>query len=298
MMASFYAAAGLATVVDTTNKSATDEVVRGKAEGGFNASFVPLLNLLRLQLGGSLEREKRSEESVEIRSMFQHTEASLFNQLRGWLVMNNHVKVPSEGEEGVLNGDLVELAGRVVGNPLEQLVEAYDRLLAYAGVRGDPPQTTRSQPPRRWWWPMLSKRASTLMNGLLDDQRNLPRMAQLLRDDLAKAQVRDLLVKTTSPDLTVVLVVATEFFTGRSSDYLLGGQFRVLGKVTNTAQAATPLDLMRRTTLAAMSGDNAKNLVQRLREDLESVGGSTKLWSALENPASPSLQVLPLAIFV
>jgi len=302
MMASFYAAAGLSTVVDQTQRNAVDTVSRRRAEGAFDAKFAePILELfkLKLRLAGSLEREKRSEESIEIKSLFQHTEASLFNQLREWLIMHQQVHEPvaAVGVRRLREGDLIEISGRVVGNPLEQLVEVYDRLLAYAGVRGDPPRRTRSQPVRRWWWPMLSKKASALMNGLLDDERNLPRMAQLLRDDLAKAQVRDLLVEVKAPNLAVVLVVATEYFTGRSGDYLMGGQFKILGKVTNATYAATPLDFMRRTTLAAMSAERAQKLVQQLRRDVKSVGGSEHLWAALEDGTEPSLQLLPLAIF-
>src|SRR6185503_3031428 len=104
-------------------------------------------------------------------------------------------------------------------------------------------------------------------------------------------------VEVKAPNLAVVLVVATEYFTGRSGDYLMGGQFKILGKVTNATYAATPLDFMRRTTLAAMSAERAQKLVQQLRRDVKSVGGSEHLWAALEDGTEPSLQLLPLAIF-
>jgi hypothetical protein len=300
MMASFYAATGLVEGIERRQRNVAETVQRPTAESGFEASLSePLLKLfsLKLRLGGSLAREKRSEESVEIRSLFQHTEVSLFNQLREQLLRKQAVyELSLTGERPLREGDLIELHGRVVGNPLEQLVEAYDGLLAYAGIRGAPPRKTRSDLP--WWWTVISRTAEASINGLFENERNLPKVAHLLRDDLAKAQVRDLLVEIDGPPkLSVVVVVSTEFFTGRSGDYLIGGRFTVLGKVTNAAYVATPLEFMRRTTLAAMPADKAAKVVRQLRRDVKSVGGAEKLWDATEQ-GLPSLQLLPLAIFV
>jgi hypothetical protein len=77
-----------------------------------------------VKVGGERTREERKEDSVELRSVFQHTEASLFNVLRSQLMLKNKIFClaadrSSEAETRKPDiGDLVEMTGDIVGNPL------------------------------------------------------------------------------------------------------------------------------------------------------------------------------------
>lgn len=258
-----------------------------------------MLAPVSLNASANMERKTRSEESVEIRSVYQHSESSLFNALRKELVTKKVLrKLISPGKPGgdpLQAGQLVEIPGRIIGNPLESLLEAYDRLLPYAGIHGEPPKAT-SEPPRTWY--LASRKVSSLVNNLVTEDRNRPKLARILREDLAKASVRDVVLTCDEiPDTPVVLIVSTEFFTSKAVDYLVDGQFTVVGKVTSLADPGVAVDLMRRTALATMSPDKAQGLITQLGNDVEALGASSSHLRQFTDLRG-CLQLLPLAIFI
>jgi hypothetical protein len=305
MMASFYAAEGLSIPEskDEQDTNAADKkvAISGKAEAGLS-NLISHLVSLKGSVAAEREHETRVEESVAVRSLFRHTEASLFNVLREALMSANQIQhLVEEGSDeespsALKIGQLLELKGQIVGNPLEQLLEMYDRLLPYAGVRGTPPKKSKTEVPRNPWWPLASRKASTLISRLLEGDENQAKLVEILREDLRRSHVRDLLMKGQNPDFTAVLVVSTEFFTGESADYLADGQFTVLGKVSHAGAADMSVDLKRRTALAAMSQTASQKLVSSLQKDVRGLGASGTPMP--DTVVDVSLQLLPLAIYV
>ena len=90
-----------------------------------------------------------------------------------------------------------------------------------------------------------------------------------------------------------MLTLSTEFFSKETTDYVLGGRFTVLGKVTRVLGASELINLTRRTALGIGGPDVARGLVQGFTEDKE-------LFVQISDPIvePPAIQILPLAVFV
>jgi len=94
-------------------------------------------------------------------------------------------------------------------------------------------------------------------------------------------------------DLRAVLTLSTEFLTGTAAQYLLGGRFSVVGKLTRVLKESENINLTRRTAL----GLGGPQLVRGLVNDLR---GTESVFVEIGDPVvePPAVQLLPLAVFV
>lgn len=288
MMVSFLAAieGGVAYEDESTRRSLT-ATERGR-EGGGKVGVPVLSSFLRLDLSGNISQRERGDESEEIKVVRQHTEASLFNVLRQHLVDTEAITpIESVSDLEVLDsGALVEITGEIVGNPLQQMVDLFTQLMPYMGID----EATLRKPNRNRRRSGNPATAAAANQGS-DDTGNELRMLLQMRDDLAAATVQDVVLE--AGDMKAVLTPSTEFFSGRTVDYLLAGRFTALGKVTRVLDEHDSINLVRRTvfgaagpTLAASLINDVKNIEDLFLEVSEPIIGP------------PAVQLLPLAIFV
>ena len=288
------------------NLATTD---RNKEAGGRFA--VPVLSsLLSLDMSGRLATKDRQEGEEEIKVVRRHTEASLFNLLRHRLVADGHITMVERSSSlaELQPGQLIELGGEVVGNPLEQLFGVMRRILPYLGLDEDelrkPRKTNKQRSPGSARSGNPAKRAQAAQAKELTAQaggdegeeemslEDIVRMLFIMRDDLDDATVRDVVL--TGPDyLKAVLTLSTEFLTDRTRDSLLGGRFRVLGKVTSVLPEGEIINLTRRTALGIAGPELARGLVAGFASDND-------VFVEIGDPIveAPALQILPLALFV
>lgn len=309
MMISFVAAleGGVAYGDERTQRKLAASDRDKEAGGRFG---VPVLSsLLNLDMSGRLAAKDRQEGEEEIKVVRRHTEASLFNLLRHRLLADGQITTV-DGNPSVAYlqpGQLIEVSGEVVGNPLEQLFSLMRRILPYLGLDEDelrkPRKATkqRSAGNPRSGNPAKRAQAQQVTEVKVaaseDDQEEMSledivRMLFIMRDDLDDATVRDV-VLTGSSDLKAVLTLSTEVLTDRTTDSLLGGRFRVLGKVTNVLQEGEIVNLTRRTALGIAGPELARALV-------EGFTSNSEVFVEIGDPIveAPALQVLPLALFV
>lgn len=108
------------------------------SRGGELGAKVPpipaLSSLLSFDLRGKLTIDRGSENSEELQMVRQHTEASLFNRLRNLLNAPEVDAVARLGNdaaqwETLRIGELVEITGEVIRNPLVEILSLYSRLM-------------------------------------------------------------------------------------------------------------------------------------------------------------------------
>ena len=309
MMISFVAAleGGVAYGDERTQRSlATTD--RNKEAGGRFA--IPVLSsLLSLDMSGRLATKDTKEGEEEIKVVRRHTEASLFNLLRHRLVADGHITMVERSSSlaELQPGQLIELGGEVVGNPLEQLFGVMRRILPL-GLDEDelrkPRKTNKQRSPGNARSGNPAKRAQAAQakelaaHAGVDEEEeemsleDIVRMLFIMRDDLDDATVRDV-VLTGPDDLKAVLTLSTEFLTDRTRDSLLGGRFKVLGKVTSVLPEGEIINLTRRTALGIAGPELARGLVAGFASDND-------VFVEIGDPIveAPALQILPLALFV
>lgn len=298
MMISFVAAleGGVAFAHESTQTQArsSDSTRDASARVG-----IPLLSsLLSLDMSGRVGSKAEEQASEEIKVVRRHTEASLFNLLRHRLNADARVaKVSARADLASLQpGQIIEISGQVTANPLEQLFALMSKVIPYLGLDEgalrNPKKKSNPKAPKRSGNPARRTATEQEEKDVDASMEDVLRLLFIMKDDLEVSEVRDAVLS--GPDsITAVLTLATEFFTDRSLDYVLGGRFSVLGKVTCVIDDDETINLTRRTALGVAGPDMARSIVEAFTEDNE-------LFVELADPVveSPALQVLPLAVFV
>ncbi len=133
MMVSFLAAlTGGVSFEGETTRRATVSSDR-ELDGNARIRIPPLVSLLGFDASGRMGRKDHGEEGEEVKAVRQHTAASLFNALYETLRERGILRCIEDMEttRGVGPGDIVEIKGEFVGNPLESMLEIVGQILPY-----------------------------------------------------------------------------------------------------------------------------------------------------------------------
>lgn len=294
MLVSFVAATegGFALESEETATGATASDRTREATGRGRAGFPLLGALIGVDMSGRYGRKDQEQESKETKVVRQHTEASLFNLLRHELVVEDRITVIERTDQlGQLAiGDLVEISGEVVGNPLQQMLDLFFQILPYLGFDVEAlMKPKKRRDPAKSGNPAV--RAGAAPTDDLD-QEDVFRLLATMRGDLDTSSIRDL-VLLGPESVRAVLALLTEFLTPAAADRLLGGRFTAIGKVSRILRPDESINLTRRTALGLAGPVVARSLVTDFTADNE-------LFVEIGDPVvdSPALQLLPLAVFV
>lgn len=294
MLVSFVAAAedGFAFESEETEKGATATDRTREATGRVRAGFPALGSLIGLDMSGRYGRKDQEQESRETKVVRQHTEASLFNLLRHELIVQDRITVIERGEQlsGLEIGDLVEIMGEIVGNPLQQMLDLFFQILPYLGHDVEAlMKPKKREDPGKSGNPAV--RAGAGQSGDLEEEDSL-RLLATMRGDLDNGSVRDL-VLLGPMGIRAVLALSTEFLTPAAADRLLGGRFTAIGKVSRVLAPDESINLTRRTVLGLGGPAVARKLVTGFTSD-------NSLFVDIGDPVvePPAVQLLPLAVFV
>jgi hypothetical protein len=310
MMISFlaYLEGGVVTQEEETQKEggARERALKGRA--GLRARLPWALDA---EAGSEGSTQRRDEVSLESKSARQHTAASLFNLLYEYLTTDNQLVDLRDPEQiqGLRPGQLVELAGEYLGNPLEDILAFVAAMYPYfaeqqkvqkAAAAEALQQARKAQrsgnPARRPQAQGSTPDVTAIMADVMEKLQNSEnefgiQMMLRMADDITKVPVHDLLLRTPT-GLHAVLTVSSEYYSATTNEYLRAGKFRVVGKVTKIVIDADTINLTRRTFLGAAKSELVEELVTNVKS------GELKLDVADPIVASPAVQVLPMAIFI
>lgn len=310
MMISFLAflEGGVVTHEEATQKEAgaRERVLKGRA--GLRARLPWALDA---EVGSEGSTQRRDEVSLESKSARQHTAASLFNLLYGYLKDDNQLvdlREPAQLEE-LRTGQLVKLTGEYLGNPLEDILAFMAAMYPYVAEQrkaqlaaateaaeqarkaqrsGNPAKRTQAQAVGE---PDLANAIAAVVEQSKDQQEFGIQMMLRMAEDISHAPVHDLLFRTSS-ELRAVLTVSSEYYSAEINEYLRAGQFRIIGKVTRIITGNSTLNLTRRTVLGVANPEIAQGLVANARTE------DFRLDVADPIVIAPAVQVLPMAIFI
>lgn len=298
MMVSFLAAAegGVSFEGESKPIEGTQTAKEREAGGGFR--LPGLGSLLSFDASGRLKNADTGTTSSEVTTVRRHTEASLFNLLRARLNADGAVtNLTSEAQLSELKaGDLIQVAGEVSGNPLEQILDLLARIAPYLGLDLEAPSGKSSgsglgnQKRNKQRGNQQGRQAQTQEDEAALGQEEI-RLFMTMRADLESATVRDLVLDGPD-DIRAVLTLSREFLHESSEDYLLGGHFTVLGKVTRVLELGDHINLTRRTALRLMGPEHTREMVAGINSDAD-----VELDVGDPVVEDSGIQLLPLAIF-
>lgn len=339
MMVSFLATIedGISYEANVQTRTGSRRTASGSGElAAKGPSVPPLASLFSFDLRGKLTAERGLEESEELQVVRQHTEASLFNRLRNALhgpELDAVVRLSENTPWDSLRiGELVELTGELIRNPLAEILAFYTRLVEPMMQRefAEKMQRLATEEERRrkedadeakWKQKTSGNRVRRISgasqleeaveqlhaagqllergvsNAEVDEakqQEQIMQVVALIRDDVQSANMQDMLLHVTGEIDRKCIVTLTKGagFNDRPLDDLLGSELVVLGKVTKVLREDEAMNLLRRSPLGFLSEARGNDLMDQLK----GVEGLNLRLDRIIIKA-PAIQILPMAIF-
>lgn len=231
---------------------------------GFAADV--LSNLLGINLSGTLSHEKTSGQNTSISKEKFHTNASLLSKFRSFLFKEN-LLISDSDFSNIKCGDFIELNGELQKNPLINWLDNLDDLFRLAGV--------------------FSEQAES------DENMNNAKIIQSFSKELKHSGTIDFILS--SENGSVVLSIKEQYLSNDNLSEIIGGKFRVLGKVVSVSkEESEKIDLLRKTTLSILSEEMITNLFSGLNG--ETIPG-INLPDLITTINGPALIVIPIAIY-
>lgn len=315
MMVSFLAhlEGGVSTREEQSSEEAgaRERVFRGRAGFRFLLPHMP-----GAELGAERSTQSSDASTFQSRTERHHTAASLFNALYEYLRDDGEViDLNSEAElAGLSSGQLVEVSGQYIGNPLEEVLTFFMHFLPYweehqqaqltaaeealqeaktAGKKaGSSGRTTPSNAQQAAQQALVAQLAAAVAAAKAPSSDFGLQIMRRMAEDITEAPVHDLLLET-ELGVRVVLTVSSEYFSSETNEFLRSGEFRAVGKVVRVIMGDRTINLTRRTLLGAAGPTTAQEIMTKIRNDSE-------LDLELHDPivTAPAIQLLPMAIFL
>lgn len=247
-----------------------------KVEAGFSTAPTLLGKLLKINMSGELNRngKKGENESVSIEKI--HTNVSLFSKFRGYLLENNLVKNINDFKE-LKEGDFIEIEGQLEKNPLIESLESFVNLMHIAEIFSDKQQPGNGKKSQR-----QNGREKTIvqqMNSFIKELTHSGTIDFVLSDEHANA----------------VLSVQEQYLANDNISEIIGGRFKVLGKVISVCRdEKDDIDLLRKTSLANLSEETQTEILSTFNSDKMNQFKLPEMKTKIKGPA---VIVIPVAIY-
>jgi len=267
-------------------KITTQDVTKNTKEGTMGTEFgiANILNLLKINLSASMEKQQ-TKESKEERSLERYyTYGSLLYKLRSNLIKSNLVKPFSNNIKWseVKSADIIEIKGTFCYNPLAEAFLSIERLieLLHSGI---------SQVQK---FTVGDKHKAKENYNLIDALSNF---ISSLHSSLEPGDIYTFIVQIAdNSGYKAIVTLFKEYLRDKTMRELINGEFRVLGKVVKNVDKE-PIDLLKGTGFSILGDDFIKQLIDGFSQ-LEEKGFSIPEIKRKIDP--PILQILPIAVYI
>ena len=257
--------------VDQSEKSASQ-----KATVGVSTSSTLLSKLLRIDLNGSVSHSGTSGQSESVSKEKVHTNVSLLSKFRKILEQENLLETSLDISNTKI-GDFIEIEGELRKNPLIDYMDHFVDIFRMSEILSDEPE-------------LGSKKTASAKKA--EDSKTLKQIKSF-KEQLINSGTVDFIL--TSEKSTVVLSAQEQYLSNDNISELVGGRFRVLGKVIAIKKDSNEsIDLLRKTSLSILSNEQITELFSSLKGDELSEFNLPDLSTKINGPA---LIIIPIAIY-
>lgn len=174
-------------------------------------------------------------------------------------------------------GDFIEVEGELQKNPLINYMEIFVDIFRMADIFSEEPQ--------------LGKKTQAKAQKQQDNE--LVRQIKSFADELKHSGTIDFMLSDSIG--TVVLSAQEQYLSNDNISEILGGHFKVLGKVIAICKDETEnIDLLRKTTLAVLPIDMISEMFSAFQNDETKQFNLPELKTQI---AGPAVIVIPVAIY-
>lgn len=247
-----------------------------KGETGISTSATILSKLLKINISGELNHTGSKGENENITKEKVHTNVSLLSKFRGYLVENKMLKSNFEVSKMQV-GDFIEVEGELQKNPLINYLELFIDLFRMADIFDEKPQLGNKT---------QAKNQKQQENKMLNQIKSFA-------DELKHSGTIDFILS--DKEGTAVLSAQEQYLANDNVSEIIGGRFKVLGKVISICKDhADEIDLLRKTSLAILSEGLLTEMFAGFKNDDMKQFKLPELKTKITGPA---VIVIPVAIY-
>ena len=245
-----------------------------EAEGSTSASI--LSKLLKIDLKGELSHSGNCGETENTTKEKVHTNVSLLSKFRAFLTDANILKSGFDISNMKI-GDFIEVEGELQKNPLINCMDIFVDMLRMADIFAEKPQLN----------------AKTQAKAQKQQQDETMKKIKSFASELKHSGTVDFILSDSAG--TVVLSAQEQYLSNDNISEILGGHFKVLGKVIAIcADKTESIDLLRKTTLSILPHDLLADMFLCLQNEDMKQYNLPELKTEISGPA---VIVIPVAIY-
>ena len=241
-----------------------------KADAEISTSTTLLSKLLKIDVSGGLSHEGNRGQNENIIKEKVHTNVSLLSKFRSFLVEQKILKSDLDFSKMQV-GDFIEVEGELQKNPIINYMDSFIDLFRMVDIFTEQPQTKKSKP--------REDETVTQIKSFAEELKHSGTIDFILSDEKG----------------TTVLSVQEQYLANDNISEIIGGHFKVLGKVISICKEDTEnIDLLRKTSLTILQEDLLNDMFSGFKtEDMKQFN----LPELKTKIISPAVIVIPVAIY-
>ena len=241
-----------------------------KADAEISTSTTLLSKLLKIDVSGGLSHEGNRGQNENIIKEKVHTNVSLLSKFRSFLVEQKILKSDLDFSKMQV-GDFIEVEGELQKNPIINYMDSFIDLFRMVDTFTEQPQTKKSKP--------REDETVTQIKSFAEELKHSGTIDFILSDEKG----------------TTVLSVQEQYLANDNISEIIGGHFKVLGKVISICKEDTEnIDLLRKTSLTILQEDLLNDMFSGFKtEDMKQFN----LPELKTKIISPAVIVIPIAIY-
>lgn len=270
---------GFSMVSEVTSSNQDASSSTGKLSGGISTKAI-LDKLLKIQLEGSFQKDKSTSSGVDTKLEKVHTNVSLLSKFRSELIEGNLLTCKAGDKLDISNinaGDFIEIEGELQKNPMIDIMEKFIDVFRMADIFTDKPQLGNKK--------VASEKKAA-------DNLTVRQMQSFL-NELKHTGTVDFILESSGG--TAVLSAQEQYLANDNISELIGGTFKVLGKIIRVCREDEDgINLLRKTTLNILDNTTREQFLAMFKaEEL----AEFNLPDVRFMIAPPAVIIIPVAIY-
>lgn len=267
---------GFSTVSQVSYSDHKENSNAQKIETEVSTSASILSKLLKIDLKGELPHSGNCGETENTTKEKVHTNVSLLSKFRAFLTDANILKSGFDISNMKI-GDFIEVEGELQKNPLINCMDIFVDVLRMADIFAEKPQLN----------------ARTQAKAQKQQQDETMKKIKSFASELKHSGTVDFILSDSAG--TIVLSAQEQYLSNDNISEILGGHFKVLGKVIAIcADKTESIDLLRKTTLSILPHDLLADMFSCLQNEDMKQYNLPELKTEISGPA---VIVIPVAIY-
>lgn len=263
------------SMVSQVNSSEQKDSTTGQT-GSVNASTSLLNKLLKIDLKGEISHTGTVGESESISKEKVHTNVSLLSKFRTTLDAEKLLDTSSD-ISNIKIGSFIELEGELQKNPLIDYMEKIIDMFRMVDIFTDEPE-------------LGNKKNAALQK---KEENKIIKQIKDFSNELKHSGTVDFILSGSKG--TVVLSAQEQYLANDNISEILGGRFKVLGKVIAICKDnSASIDLLRKTTLSILTDEILADLFAEFKNEGMKQFNLPELVTKINGPA---MIVIPIAIY-